>query len=445
MKVEGGFILEFNEKLLCHIWDAQHLTKDLNTVSGKPLRIIYPGRWNTDRGPDFRDIVVEIDGTLFRGDAEVHLDTYGWKAHGHDDDFHYNNVILHIVYEHNGYTDYTFTEDGSHIEIIELKHSLDDDLSKLIKKYEGSPFIPQLCHFFAGIDANSLQAILSKLGNDRMKRKVNRFAAELYFSDFNQLIYQGILEAGGYSKNSHNMIQIANFYPYADLKRWKAEGMTLLEMQAILVCGSGLSEHLTSVMDDNFLLDLKNCYALQNFTSTKIDLEWQLFRIRPTNHPLIRLIQLSYMIYNSLETSLLAITLNVFSVPINERTVKTISVNLHKLFYEKTAVKPFRIGITRIDIINVNIIIPIIILYAEKMGYETLANTAWDIYREYRALPPNAIESMLKKKYMNESQQSTLGEKAIYQQGLLKLYKDFCQYHNCELCVERKRELISEM
>src|SRR5690554_5810873 len=94
--------MEFSEKLLYHIWDAQHLIKNLVTVSGKRIRVMHPGQWNSDMGPDFHNLIIDIDGNISRGDAEIHLQTYDWIAHHHNEDLNFNNVILHIVYEHNG-------------------------------------------------------------------------------------------------------------------------------------------------------------------------------------------------------------------------------------------------------------------------------------------------------------------------------------------------------
>ncbi|HQB97513.1 MAG TPA: DUF2851 family protein, partial [Candidatus Cloacimonadota bacterium] len=43
------------ERFLYHIWDEGHLIPELRTVSGKSVRIVYQGQYNTGRGPDFKN------------------------------------------------------------------------------------------------------------------------------------------------------------------------------------------------------------------------------------------------------------------------------------------------------------------------------------------------------------------------------------------------------
>ena len=57
-------MIDFPEKFLYHIWDAGHLKNNLQTVSGKKLTIKYHGRWNTGKGPDFINSILEIDEQL---------------------------------------------------------------------------------------------------------------------------------------------------------------------------------------------------------------------------------------------------------------------------------------------------------------------------------------------------------------------------------------------
>ena len=67
--------MQFSEKFLYHIWDAQHLIKELKSISNRKIKILFPGRWNTDSGPDFKDAIIEIDGVVKRGDVEMELDS----------------------------------------------------------------------------------------------------------------------------------------------------------------------------------------------------------------------------------------------------------------------------------------------------------------------------------------------------------------------------------
>ena len=82
-----------DEKFLHHIWDGLHLNAQLQTVSGKKLRIAYQGQYNTGRGADFLNAGIVIDDYALRGDVEIHKQTSDWHAHNHSDDPFYNNVV----------------------------------------------------------------------------------------------------------------------------------------------------------------------------------------------------------------------------------------------------------------------------------------------------------------------------------------------------------------
>jgi hypothetical protein len=57
------------ESLIVKIWQYQLLDRtDLTTEEGEPIRIIYPGRINDDRGADLLDAVIITSQGLIKGD-----------------------------------------------------------------------------------------------------------------------------------------------------------------------------------------------------------------------------------------------------------------------------------------------------------------------------------------------------------------------------------------
>lgn len=115
------------ERFLYHIWDAGHMQNELRTVTGKSVQVKYQGQYNTNRGPDFRNALIEISGELLRGDVEIHLNSNDWIAHNHHEDHYYNQVILHVVLNSNGKSQ-TIKENGEPVEILELKNQLSQDI-----------------------------------------------------------------------------------------------------------------------------------------------------------------------------------------------------------------------------------------------------------------------------------------------------------------------------
>src|SRR5215470_8242012 len=72
------------EKLLQAIWHHQRILRaDLKTLDGKSLRVLHPGFWNRESGPDFRGAVLQIGDEIKTGDIEIDLHPTGWRGHGH--------------------------------------------------------------------------------------------------------------------------------------------------------------------------------------------------------------------------------------------------------------------------------------------------------------------------------------------------------------------------
>src|ERR1700730_15229535 len=90
------------ERLLQFIWQFQYFNKsELITSEGELLKIIFPGQYNTNQGPDFSEAKIKIGSTTWAGNIELHLKTSDWNKHNHHRDDNYNNVILHVVWEND--------------------------------------------------------------------------------------------------------------------------------------------------------------------------------------------------------------------------------------------------------------------------------------------------------------------------------------------------------
>src|SRR5690349_4762339 len=88
-----------SEAELADIWQqrlyANHYLVD---CCGRHLRVVFAGRRWGGPGPDFVGAVLALaDGSLLRGDIELHLRASSWAAHGHAADPAYANVMLHVV------------------------------------------------------------------------------------------------------------------------------------------------------------------------------------------------------------------------------------------------------------------------------------------------------------------------------------------------------------
>src|SRR4051812_22093693 len=124
------FLAETNsvmpERLLQIVWYHQRLLRDqLKTLDGKIVRVLHPGFWNHEAGPDFRGAVLQIgDEVAKSGDVEIDLRSDGWRSHGHDRNPNFANVILHVVWEPGGTS-------GNDTPTLALKSYLDAPINEL--------------------------------------------------------------------------------------------------------------------------------------------------------------------------------------------------------------------------------------------------------------------------------------------------------------------------
>ena len=62
------------EDLIHYYWNSGKLKQhDLKTTNGNTLRILKPGTYNTNQGPDFLFAQIEIDGVIWNGHIEMHV------------------------------------------------------------------------------------------------------------------------------------------------------------------------------------------------------------------------------------------------------------------------------------------------------------------------------------------------------------------------------------
>ena len=90
------------EDLLHFIWKYRKLQlADLRTSNNESVSIVDSGLHNHLSGPDFFNAKVRIDNQLWAGNVEMHVNASDWFVHHHEKDKKYDNVILHVVWNHD--------------------------------------------------------------------------------------------------------------------------------------------------------------------------------------------------------------------------------------------------------------------------------------------------------------------------------------------------------
>lgn len=106
------------ESYLHWLWENKVFpSRYFTSYQNEEIEVLDFGTMNVHhQGPDFQHASVRIQDCILHGSIEIHLKSSDWLAHGHTGDVHYENVILHAVWEH----DLDGTHPLSNIPTIEL-------------------------------------------------------------------------------------------------------------------------------------------------------------------------------------------------------------------------------------------------------------------------------------------------------------------------------------
>lgn len=491
------------ERFLRQIWKHRNFaTPVLQTTDGQPIVIISPGKSNPDGGPDFIDARIRVGNVLYRGDVELHQNCIDWSQHEHHLDPKYNSVILHVVFRRDPSETSTLTKSRRTVPVFVLEphlisthHALWD---KMIRDERSERLATIKCSALNNdVDPSLIQRWLKKLAIERFELKVRRFEERLkelvddqklsvkepsvcyeetpfglnpedlpppvhrYSQrDFGniqlweQLLYEGCMEALGFSKNQDSFLKLARNLKLQFFKNHNIPPGNILQIEAILFGVAGLLPPVRSLEERssrNYVRVLRRTWrkikpSYQNEILTEA--EWQFFRLRPENFPTVRLAAGARLISRMLTEDFfktLVQTVKDTGTDTAEKLNPLRSTFIiafdgfwqrHFRFGEESGrLLTLLIGESRSDDITVNIVLPICLLYARIFRDTAVRQAALKICEGYPPLSHNAIIRTME-------DQLTKGkcklESAMLQQGALQLYKFYCVEERCRECVVGK-------
>lgn len=406
------------EKLLQFIWQFGYFNqKSLTTIEGENIQIISRGTLNENQGPDFQNAKIIIGKTTWVGNVELHINTSQWNAHKHQLDKNYNNVMLHVVWKHDN--------DKTNIPVLEL-HEL---VSKLwLKKYE------ELMYKKSFVFCENKLPILSEMGwiswkerlaVERLQRKSSFILNELNKSklDWENIFWIFLCKSFGGTVNAEAFFKIAHSLPQNLLVKHKNNS---LQIEALLIGQAGL---LVNNYDDEYFIELQKEYShlRKKYKLIPIQVPILFLRMRPNNFPTIRLSQLANLI--SISSHLFSKIKDANTV---EEVIKLFKVGVsdywltHYQFNTNSKSASKNIGITTIQIIFINTVIPTLFSY----GYATQNQDIKD-----KALHWLQQLSTEKNAVINQWNSLKIKSKnALESQALLELKTQYCQQKKCLQC-----------
>lgn len=399
-----------SEKLVAWAWqEGRFAAGGLCSADGRGLQVVYRGRAGDGAGPDFRDAIVIIDGTLRRGDVEIHVRTSDWDAHGHSRDRRYQSVVLHVVLDHD--------RRGWPIEppVLELRPWLDAPLTILAELARLEPSGPALCGSFVGWQEEAVAELLDSLGDDRFADKVARAETAVDSLGLDEAVHVGLLDALGVTRNREQMRECAERLPFSVLDgilAGKAPERRLLIAQSMLLGVAGFLEALGD--------PAQRAVWLEYGDGAPPVAGWELFRIRPANHPARRLLGYGRIVAAAGEAGLFAYLVAGWPV-----------AGVGGLRRRLALPGRDALGAERAASIVLDVLLPIIA--ARESGAVRRDGHAWHAFRLAPRLADNAITRLMTWQLF-AAPSTKLVDRARRQQGLLHLYQTWCRGQHCLDC-----------
>ena len=469
------------EQLVNCIWSEQILKKDkLYTEDGLRIEIISSGIWNLEEGPDFKDAEILLEGKgIVKGDVEIHVCSGDWVRHGHSKQKEYENVCLHVFMWNNA-KDKSLTIKNRRIPQLELYSYLKYELDKLVDMIDIENY-PHTGSANAGPCQKRLSAIslddkwigqfLDYAGDERILVKADRFEKQQKTKTFEQVLYDAIMESLGYKNNKEQFKYLATLVTINEIKRLIPSDVSINErskkIQALLFGMSGLlpgqRSKCASVKDKYTLEYINNIERIwseirNDIKNKPMDAEsWSFKYCRPGNYPTRRIAAISRLLAENYETGIFRVILASFEKTDKSKSgldqIKAIIKNTESIFLQlyddhwshyytfggrRLKIKGRLIGKERATVIFINIIIPVMLSYARKREDSELEGKLFMAFKQHSKLSTNNITRFMGYRILGkDSQEETVVNSARRQQGLLQIFKDFCESDDiaCEKCV----------
>ncbi|MFA6403769.1 MAG: DUF2851 family protein [Salinivirgaceae bacterium] len=410
------------ESFLQYLWKySLYSNQPLSLVGGAPIEVINAGEHNTNSGPDFFNAKIKIGETVWAGNLEIHVRSSDWLKHHHESDAAYNNVILHVVAQHD-------TEikrpNGEPLPVLELQAP-----KGLYEQYlylmQNNGWVP--CEaFIAKIDDFAIFQWKESLLVERLHEKAELINERFTRNNnhWEETFYQTLAANFGFKTNAQPFEMLARSLLLTHLAKHKDQ-LNLIE--AMLFGQSGL---LPKKNDDNYTHQLitdfdhfSNKFALKPMSSHL----WKFSRLRPVNFPTIRLAQFAALVHSS--SSLLSKILDAadyHDLAALFQVKASTFWDTHYVFDKKSPFREKHLGEDAFHNILINTLAPFLFFYGNIRKQPSLTEKAMEWLSK---VPPeqNAIIE-------HWNQLGMKSENAFDTQALIQLKNNYCSHRRCLNC-----------
>lgn len=409
------------EKFLQYLWNYKVFDNfDFKDVEGMSIEILDFGTWNFNSGPDFLNAKIKTKNLTFAGNIELHLKSSDWILHNHQTDPEFQNVILHVVYEHDLEIE-AFKK--RKIPTLELKKYINEEI---LWKYR------QLFnenHFIACEKIFDAKKIPFQFAEESLLRKLDEKSLQIekslkhFKNDYEAVLFHFLAYAFGLKINAETFKSLAESIDFKIIKRIQ---QNKTQLEALFF---GLSGWLENPIDEPTKIWKKEFDFLKNkFQIPDQYYRPKFLRLRPSNFPTIRFSQLSDLYFQRR---------NLFSQIINTNSVKEVMDIFYGIEASDYWDNHFTFGkvstqnrdkfLTKsfVDLIINNAVLPIKYTY-HKHKNESIAD---EIFTFYASIPAEK-NSVIK----NWKELGVKIENALESQAFIYHYKKCCLPKNCLNC-----------
>ncbi len=411
------------EDFLHYIWKFKKFSSfEMTTTSGEAVTVIAAGQYLELAGPDFFNAQITIGGQKWAGNVEIHLKSSDWYLHHHEQDPAYENVILHVVWEHDTEI---FRKNNSTIPVLELKNYVEP---QTLQNY--TSLLQPKSWIFCEKQLSSIPNFIidnwkERLFFERLDRKATPIFVFLKESqnDWEAILFWLLAKNFGLNTNGVAFLKMAQSIPFSIIRKERSE---LANLEALFF---GLLGLLDQEHEDTYFRDLKfrYLYLIHKYNiETKVAETVQFFKHRPDNFPTVRLSQLAQLYHQN--ANLFEQLVRVQPIE-NWYQIFAISASsywdLHYQFDKNSIKKTKKIATSFVDLVLINTIIPLQFAYAKSQGIDNSDELLSLIDRI--AAEKNAIITKFSSFGIDASN-------AFDSQALLQLKNEYCNKSKCLEC-----------
>ena len=431
-EANGGGRMREPESEIQKQWAAVRRGTEFKLADGRTLRVVSPGSWNRMPGPDFRNAKLDLDGTAFRGDVEIHGKTSDWILHGHGGDPMYGNVVLHVVRRDD-------TSPGNVAFLPQAAVLVLPDPTE----NEGENFgFPQAAcaAVFAKMTQDELEKFLSDAGTDRLKLRADERLRMMISCGTTKAFLSAAAEQLGVPDNREV------FRTLAERLREYSEDELTAHFEALAWGESGLLPDPAA--------DRRLTGDGRALVSALWDEWWPLWKnggegfffkhtCRPLNSPERRLAMLGAIGRTFLPDPCgqLAGILKCGSADLILETIQDRLADGEAFWDAHTSFRSAELrhhaalfGRPRVESLFADVVLPVLAAYAKLMRDDALKTRIFELFRVMPPLPSNLVVRRMQARCLPGRRGAVKG--AAAQQGLIHLYKTHCeaQAGDCGAC-----------